>query len=327
MKSRCKHLLYPVLFIFAALAGIIQFCGCGSEFGILLDKPNGPATIYWAEPGAGIIRRVYSDSTEPELLITCSGTPLDIALDSLGRRVFWTEFSGTSYQIRKASIDGTGDELFYEYPSSPNHGPTAITIDPIYGKLFGNRYQNSSGHHDIWRSDLDTASEEKWCNTLPLSYTFAMCTDPENRYLYITANTYWDINTIFGSGNSGAIYRADLDTLNTYSEVLTGTASADPSCAFRDIAVDSTGGHVFYVEPSEGLTIMRAGPDLGGPVEWIDPGGGEIRYLAIDPERRKIYWADAGNNIIYRADLDAHNSGINEFLQITGALAGLSIDP
>ena len=231
-----------------------------------------------------------------------------------------------AFQVRSAGIDGTGEAFLFQYSTSPDHGPTAIAIDPGNAILYWNQYQNTSGHNDIWRSALGTFSAVKWEHTLTNPYTYIICLDTINRNIYFAANTYWDISTVFGSGNAGNLYSGPLDTANAYSSGPAGTGLANPSVALRGIAVDGTGGHMYYVSNNgTNLSIVKADLSLANPNDWVISTGFEIKKLALDLKGRKIYWTT--NNSIYRADLDTQNSNIEQFLPLADTPTGIAIAP
>lgn len=328
--ATCCTLLAVIIICFLLFGG-----RCGSEFEILLDDkgsadpPN--VLLYWTESGSGI-KRILTDETVIETVVSIISprVPLDIALDMTGRKVYWAEYSGgTTFQIRRTGLDGTGEELFRSYSG---HGPTAIAIDPVAQMIYWNETNISAPKNDLLRSYLNAPvpvlTPEKQFKKITDIYTYALCLDTINRKTYLNAGSYWNVHAAFGSGNSGAVYQSEMDN-DTYMQQITGTGSANPSTPFRGIAVDGSGGHVYYVDYTIAnpfiLSIKRANLNVQSPSEWVTAAGFSIEKIALDKKGGKIYWTSGADNSIYRADLAAPNSNVEKFLQLDGMPTGIVI--
>ncbi|HPS57770.1 MAG TPA: hypothetical protein PK514_06650 [Spirochaetota bacterium] len=327
LRSYLLRKLYaPAVTLFS----IILLCsGCGDEFGILLDDPHTDPGIYWTENNK-TINYVKKDKTGKKTLLTGSGIPLDIEIYPPGRKIYWTEYTGSAFQIWNASTDGSSKTLFYQ-PTGSDFGPTAIAVDPLTGLVYWNEYSVSSGHNDVWRSPA--YAPEKWVKTITPFYTLDMCIDTINNRIYITANNYWDIYTtssiFFGSGNSGVICNGNLID-GSYSLPVNGTGPTDPSISLRGIAADGTAGYVYYAnnDSSYNQTIRRAlSANLADSEEWISAGSYAIRKIALDLKERKIYWTSGSGTSIWRADIDTANSNIELFLSLDSIPTGIAIVP
>ncbi|MBN2039317.1 MAG: Ig-like domain-containing protein [Spirochaetes bacterium] len=282
--------------------------------------------IFWTESD-GTINRIYTDQTGETSILTVSGTPLDIALDTSGREIYWTEHSGSSYQIRKADIDGSNEDNFsIAYSGSTYFGPTAIAIDSAANNIYWNRSHKTSGNEYIYFSALNSFSVNQWSANVPFSYVYSICIDAAYGRLYFNTNTYWDIGSTLGSGWSGAAcYSSDIDSVNSYSTEINETSSSQSSVRLRGVASD--GNYVYYVyNNSTGLRIVRARYDFQEKTDpWITASGFGIQKIALDPDAGKIYWTSETNNRIYRADLGTANSGIEVFHTTGSTPTGIAI--
>lgn len=286
-------------------------------------------TIYWSELTGGI-KAIYSNKTGENTVLTATGDPLDIALYEPGSQIYWAEDTGTDFRIRYANLDGTGETSFLSsYSASIYHGPTEIEIDQVDGYIYWNAYQFfSSTHNDIWRSSLVSPLAQKWENELPYNYTFSIALDTVNRMIYFNANDYWDIGNPAGSGKNGEMHSGPLDTPDAHSYKLWGTGIDPSSVSLRGTAVDTAGGHVYYVNRAwDTLTIRRRNLSLSDLSEtmWITAAGFDIQKLALDLEERKIYWTSRSPNRIYRADLDQAETGIEVFRELSVVPTGIAI--
>jgi DNA-binding beta-propeller fold protein YncE len=311
-----------------------SFMQCGSEYEVLLDggDRSGPG-VYWAEVGVGIQRiDIYGRGLKTVVSISPPRVPVDLALYPRTGEVYWAEYTGEAiepvFRIMRAGLDGTPEALFYQYSTSPNHGPSAIAIDSEAGVIFWNQYQNISGHHDIWQSSLASLAPLKWRNMIsnPYLYGYALAVDAANRTIYLSAASYWNTASTFGGGNNGAIFRGDLTIQDTETLLFAATGFANPSVPFRGIAVDGSGGFVFYADATAGIVrIMRADLDVQNPVVWITAVGFEIERIALDKTGQKIYWTSRADSAIYRANLNAPESGVEKFIQLDAVPTAIAI--
>jgi len=321
-----KNLFVAIsIFVLAVLS-----TGCGAGFEVLFDNdvPDTRFRIYWSE-NTGSIKRASTDRSLQEEIITVTGTPLDIELYMPGQKIYWTEDTGTLYVIKSANIDGTGAGTFFTSDVSDYHGPTAIAIDSNDAVIYWNRHQYTSGLNDVWRSSLSSLAPEKWQNDLPYDYTYCIALDTANRKLYFNAHTYWDINNSLGSGLVGAMYTGSMDTADSDTFSFAASGPVDPSVPLRGIAVDVFGGHVYYVDNQLAAAIIkRTDLSFGNSTDWITSNGlFDINQLALDLQEGKIYWTSKADNRIYRANINAPESGVEIFIQLTAAPTGIAISP
>jgi len=123
---------------------------------------------------------------------------------------------------------------------------------------------------------------------------------------------YWT-NMGNPSANDGSIERVDLDGGNRRTIVPEG-ATFTP----KQLQLDKTGGKLYWCD-REGMRVMRANLD-GSQIETlVDTSQGDARPgrdarkwcvgIAVDSERRQVYWTqkgpdNAGEGSIFRANLD-----------------------
>ena len=258
--------------------------------------------IFWTEAD-GTINRIYTNSAGESTVRASTGMPLDIALyihGGAGNKIYWTEYTGTTYALNYANFDGSSNMLFHGFPVSAGFGPSAIAIDSANAIIYWNQYGTASSQNDIWRSAISSYSAVKWVNSLWPEYLYGICLDNINRIMYVISNSYWDVTTLLGSGNTSVGCYADMDIINTKNSPLYITGGLDPSIHLRGIAVDP-GGYVYYAQDD---SIVRASLTLQGSSTWITTAGSEVGKLALDLGARKIYWLSDTDKAIYCANLD-----------------------
>lgn len=328
------HMLKNTLILIIISCFIMCMAGCGSEFNVLFDDdgPDGQGVryrVYWSEK-SGSIKRATTDGSFEEEIFTASGTPLDIDLYMPGQRIYWTEATGSDFAIMYAGLDGSGPGTFYT-SSLPGLGPSAIAIDTDNAIIYWNKYHSTPVVNDIWRSSIaSSVSPEKWMNDLPAPdyYIFSIGLDSDNRKIYITSNSYWDIDNLLGSGASGGMYLGEMDMADTYAEQFSATGAGDPSVPLRGIAVDAASGYVYFVNSETAPAVIRRSDlTFGSVVDWITADGFGIHKLALDARENKIYWTSPVDNSIYRADTGASESGIELFLLGDASPTGIAIAP
>ena len=287
-----------------------------------------PGEIFWTETDK-TINCINRDSTGSQILLTAQGTPMDIEIYAPGEQIYWTEYTGSVYQIRSALLNSGSPSTFAEYNSITQHGPSTIAIDPVNGYIYFSVYKSNPYVNDIWRSTLGTFSAVKW-KTPNRPYTFGLCLDTVRSNMYFTVNTYWDvILPDAGSGNNGDACYGNYEAAGSgFSTHENSTGPLTDSVPVRDIAADGTNGRIYYViNDSSGMRIMRARYDFQEITVWIPSQTYGIRKIALDLTDRKIYWTTDTGNYIYRADLDTADSDIEQFLSLSTRPNGIAIVP
>ena len=290
---------------------------------------TGSTWIYWTE-STGAIKKMTSTQEGESTLVTVTGVPLDIALDSPGNMMYWTEDEGGTFEINRAAVDGTGETVFGSYPSAAYHGPVEIAVDQDNDMIYWSRYQTGPLENKICASPLSSFTNVNCSNALAYPYTFSIALDPGNARIYFSVNKYWDVGTPAGSGRDGGMYRSS-STIGDITAYLSSYFTSGPvdmdSAPLRDIAVDGAGGYayfVLYADEATGPQIMRSGLDFSSPQALVTASGFGIQKLALDISGGKIYWTSPVDSSIYRADIDDGNE-VEVFAALTGAPTGIAI--
>jgi len=288
--------------------------------------------IYWTE-STGTIKRMTSTQEGESTLVTVAGVPLDIALDSPGNMMYWTEETedtGGAFEINRSALDGAGETVFGSYPSDAYHGPVEIAVVQDNDMIYWSRYQTGPLINRICASPVSSFINDNCSNALAYPYTFSIALDPDNARIYFSVNKYWDVGTPVGDGRDGGMYRSS-STIGDITAYLSSYFTSGPvdmdSAPLRDIAVDSAGGYayfVLYTDEATGQQIMRSGLDFGSPQPLVTASGFGIQKLALDISGGKIYWTSPSDNSIYRADIDDGNE-VEVFAALTGAPTGIAI--
>ncbi len=65
--------------------------------------------MYWTDIGTGKIQRANLDGSIVEDLLTVGEvfTPVEIALDTAGHKMYWTESTLADFMIQRADLDGS----------------------------------------------------------------------------------------------------------------------------------------------------------------------------------------------------------------------------
>lgn len=114
----------------------------------------GAGKIYFGDAGVGV-KRMNLDATGLESLVGSSGAATDIDLDLYNGKVYWTTWP--DFELRRANLDGSGEELLLDVNSISVAGN--IAVDPINGKIY---WGVSGGQTNrlIKRANLDGSSIE-----------------------------------------------------------------------------------------------------------------------------------------------------------------------
>ena len=131
------------------------------EFG--LESPDGIAVdwiannIYWSDSVLKRIQVSKSDGTSKRVILWKNlGTPMRIALDPVMGHIYWLT-SGESPVIERASLDGSGREMFIKGShSAPLIKPTGLAIDYELRRL----YWTDTGRQAISYLSLDKNQQQ-----------------------------------------------------------------------------------------------------------------------------------------------------------------------
>lgn len=281
---------------------------------------QGGKKIYWTEWNRDTrtwhIRRAHLDGSYVKDIVTGLKDPKAIALDTIRRKLYWTD-QGTG-KIQRADLTGrnikdiaTGfklpggegrihircDENGCEGVAFPRNGgkielPHALLIDPRSLALDAGNGRIYWGNHlldTIQSATLDGSSLKDVCHIrriLPESFTIAVGGD----------KIYW--SNVDWKAKAGKIQRANLDG-STIEDIITGLRGP------HSIALDLIARKIYWI--SDGNKIQRANLN-GSHVEHLVTGSIDYNTLALDLAAGKMYWTawdpntDTGK--IQRANLD-----------------------
>ena len=236
--------------------------------------------VYWTELNPGVINQANLNGSNIQALsITALGSPIDVAIDPVGDKLYWTEGDG---DIRRANLDGSGAETLLTDTSDIR----GIAVDPIGSKVYWTIVGTSN---KIRRADLNGSNLEDLVTGLGAPSSVAL--DVGN------GKMYWS------EDNGGKIRRANLDGTSVEDRV-TGIPSP------AGIALDTGAGKVYWIENGVGAAkIRRANLDGSGQQDLITGIPDGAVYIALDPIGGKMYWTELGG-LVRRADLAGTNAEV-----------------
>ena len=256
--------------------------------------------MYWTVPRAGKIQRANLDGSNVKDLVTGLNSPLGLALDVVGGKMYWTVTLSTG-KIQRANLDGSNVE---DLVIGVN--PEDLALDEVGGKMYWTTLA-----FKIQRANLDGSNIEDLVtsgvngSSVPRSLALDV----------VGGKMYWTLGT-------GKIQRANLDGSNI-EDLVTGLNSP------LGLALDVVGGKMYWTDywtdTSTGK-IQRANLD-GSNVKDLVTGLGRSYGFALDVVGGKMYWTDSDK--VQRANLDGSNiedlvTGLNFPRGLTLDVAGVA---
>lgn len=207
-----------------------------------------------------------------------------------GDMLYWTAVNeGSGYALRRSGLDGSDVE---DIVMGIEDDLAGLALDAGARKLYW--VERGVPEYRIVRADLDGDHREVVHATE--EYVYRLALDAPGRAIYFTASRI--------SGGAG-IRRLGL-TSGEIDEVIAGEVV--------DLAVDSAGGRIYWVEQGLpevwGTDIWRAGLDGSGREPIVHHRfEHHTTGIALDPEGGKIYWAtvdylESRGQLVQRANLD-----------------------
>ena len=302
-------------FVFVLVAVLLTFSVQSMSLG------QGGKKIYWSEwereTETGQIRRAHLDGSYVKDIVTGLKYPRDLAVDTLRRKVYWTDY-GTS-KIQRANLTGRNIENivigFKKIPAGggginiacdengckgdvfPHNGgkievphelliePRGLALAPGNGKIYwGNNLRATIQSANL--NGSDTQDILRIGIDIPTNFAIAVGGD----------KIYW--KNVERKAKGGKIQRANLDGSNV-EDIITGLRGP------HGIALDMIAGKIYWTADTN--KIQRANLD-GSNVEDIVTGLADVSDLVLDPIAGKIYWGShdlhTGIGKIQRANLN-----------------------
>lgn len=285
-----RHLIVVLL---AGMLAAMPLAGSALPMSTSAAAASTLSTIYWTDASLGTINRASTNGSTRTVLAAGQINPIAIALDVVGKKLYWAE--GDGMKIRRANLDGTAIEDLVG-----SVGPSNIALDLLHRKLY---WTDIFVTGKIQRSNLDGTSVE---DVVPIP------SDREGIALDVAAgNMYWT-NRSFRT-----IERANLD--GSGSQTLVTTGIFDP----RGIALDLSAGKMYWTDVGF-HSIQRANTD-GSAAETIVTGLGAPDNIALDLAGGKMYWTDFTAGKVQRANLDG--SAVEDLLTRLTLPTGLALGP
>ena len=268
--------------IFSVAAGAItnyDSTAFTTELPVTANRNEDILTIFWTDGGTDNIQRVNMDGSNIEDLVTQGlSSPLGIALDVAGGKMYWTDFD--TEKIQRANMDGSNiEDLVTQGLSSP----LGIALDVAGGKM----YWTDIVAEKIQRANLDGSNIEDLV-TQGLSSPLGIALDVAGGKMYWT-----DIV-------AEKIQRANLDGSNIEDLVTQGLEFP------YGISLDVEGAKMYWTDIIA-EKIQRANLDGSNIEDLVTQGVDAPNSLALDVAGGKMYWTDSGTQKIQRANLDGSN--------------------
>ena len=280
------------------------FTGLNSPVDVALDLSSSvPPKLYWTEGNLQEIHRMNTDGSDFErYYFGSSPYPTGIAIDNNARYIYWADRNQSTIKrglIGETDFENLPPEVVLNY-TDMFPGISGIELDPNNTMI----YFVDAGNNRIQRADYSNTFPITGNDLATIATPFGIDLDLINGKIYYTANDNAAINT-------GTLYRANLD--GTGQEPLWSGSAPDPQRFIHDVKVDPFNGFVYWAwtESNGVATIYRANiSNVGGTVvPLVNPTGGEVRGLEIDPLTNKLWWVCRGRiglvpPSIMQADLD-----------------------
>ncbi len=233
--------------------------------------------------------------------LNTSAFSVSVPLSIIPPRLYWSDFSLS--EIASSRRDGSNDEQF---AITSNLNATGLAID-------------TSNHYLYWAEDDGEIYR-------------AQLVDPVGTLENIISTGSLGIHSVAVDPINGHVFWADTSNNQIGRANLDGSSPNPgfiPTISPWDVEVDPINDMIHWTSGVDGKIKRDILSAPAGEVETFDATA-EVRGLALDLTNQpaKVYWADVGNSLIGRANLDGSGS---ESLAVTffGASVGgdLEIDP
>jgi hypothetical protein len=220
--------------------------------------------------GGSAVARIWQanlDGSNKVALFPPGLNPRYIALDLDEEKIYWTDIGG----IRRANLDGSNIENGFIYGLPAAKG---IAIDKKAGKI----YWTDTSTGEIQRANLDSTGVESLVINLSRPHGMAIDTD------------------------GGKIYWVDQTTKKVQRANLNGSDVEDLVLNVhwpQDIALNVSQGRMYWLSDSWMYSAKLDGSDIKKLFFTENALG-----LAIDSDKKKVYWTNSERKKVQRANLD-----------------------
>ena len=281
----------------------------GAIVAVAIDHPN--EWLYYLEYSSLTsvrIRRATLDGSAVEgvLDIVDLSMGFSIAVDSIGKRLYWLFSTQTSSGIRRANLDGSGRADFIANKIRDfSYG--RLALDVLRGSVYWVKTdwgdECGSDSYSIWTADLDGSNDGVVIQNLDGEPEFLEF-DVVDRKLYWYESIYdWEDSQDGGCSRTyqGAKIRsADLDGGGAQELI----RLSNERRAARTIELDAVERELYWTERTDSAyAIRRSNLDGTDPETVVDDIRRRPVGIAIDIVGRKLFW-NTWNGGVFRADLD-----------------------
>jgi len=219
--------------------------------------------LYWIDASTYDVYRSNLDGSGAIVLVARdSGGPYGLAIDLVGRKLYWPEYGAG---ILRANLDGSNVETFVATPNSLK----SLAVDSLNGKL----YYTDVTADAIVRVNLDGTSQQVLFSNPDIYFNGGLTLDVEAGKMYWTSP--WQ----------GVIQRANLDgsDVETLVDLKATNGSGAGSQAYSfGITLDPAAGKMYWTDfVTKG--IYRANLD-GSNVAILASGLGSVDGLVLVPQ-------------------------------------------
>ena len=310
----------------------------GKHFETLLTGVSNPRAIvlgpsgkmYWVEDGTNKIRRANRDGSNPEDLVTGLSAPFGLDINAISGRIYWSDDGTNKIQHARLSDGGDIQDLITTGLISPNHikihnnklywidlgtdlleridldgsnritilsgddqliAPLALSIDTVNDEIYWADLSVSTIQRHISKTDLDGSGITIILQTLQLSPVRIAIDVPQDK-IYINDTT------------NDKIIRSSL----TGSGVETFVANPPAIIDAFGLIVDPSGNKIYWSETASRTKTIKSADLNGSGIQTLYATHGvNFDGLAIADNIQKLYWVDAGQDKIFRSNLDGTN--------------------
>ena len=225
--------------------------------------------VYWINENGTAIERANLDGSEAEEVVSGLTQAVRLAIDPVGRTIFWCHQGAGIFKIESLDLDGNGDREPFPLvsPSCPSSSDIVIHNKKMY--FFGG--DNQPGLPAFSRANLDGTDEE----------------------LII----FGDISTMYGVAGEFFFYSSDLGVTRIHLPSGDRDAILPRFSTVGHIVDDSLSGQmVFHTD----FNINWANYDGSGIQEVVFSDN--IQNLVYDPSSGRLVWVEDG--IIRSSSID-----------------------